>query len=60
LLPGSADFGHAFEHFVIQELIAYLGYSDSEDSLSYWRTSNSVEVMPVGYFLKKLWKGEIL
>jgi predicted AAA+ superfamily ATPase len=115
LLPGSADFGHAFEHFVIQELIAYLGYSDSEDTLSYWRTSggvevdvilsdarvaieiksttevqprhlkglttfaeehplsrlimvsldpvsrlsSGVEVMPVEYFLKKLWNGEI-
>lgn len=115
LLPGSADFGHAFEHFVIQELIAYLGYSDSEDGLSYWRTSggvevdaivgdarvaieikstnevqsrhlkglktfaeehpqarliivsldpvprfsNGVEVMPIEYFLTKLWKGEL-
>lgn len=116
LLPGSIDFGHAFEHFVIQELIACIGYSDSEDSLSYWRTSggvevdavlgdarvaieiksttevqsrhlkglktfaeehpqarliivsldpaprvsDGVEVMPIEYFLKKLWKGEII
>ncbi|GAB6011729.1 AAA family ATPase [Viscerimonas tarda] len=116
LLPGSADFGHAFEHFVIQELIAYIGYSDSEDSLSYWRTSggvevdailgdarvaieiksigevqsrrlkglktfaeehpqarliivsldpvprlsSSIEVMPIEFFLKKLWNGEII
>jgi predicted AAA+ superfamily ATPase len=44
LLPGSADFGHAFEHFVIQEIIAYLGYSDNENTLSYWRTSGGVEV----------------
>ncbi|MDR1882165.1 MAG: AAA family ATPase [Prevotella sp.] len=44
LLPGSADFGHAFEHFVIQEIIAYIGYSDSENRISYWRTSGGVEV----------------
>jgi uncharacterized protein len=25
-LPGSEAFGHSFEHFIIQELIAYLGY----------------------------------
>jgi predicted AAA+ superfamily ATPase len=44
LLPGSADFGHAFEHFIVQEIIAYLGYSDNENALSYWRTSGGVEV----------------
>lgn len=27
MLPGSANFGHAFEHFIIQELIAYIGYN---------------------------------
>jgi predicted AAA+ superfamily ATPase len=116
LLPGSADFGHAFEHFVVQEIIAYLGYSDNENTLSYWRTSggvevdvilgnarvaieikstteikaqhlrrlktfaeehpqtrllavsldsnfrltNGVEVMPIDYFLRQLWAGEIV
>jgi predicted AAA+ superfamily ATPase len=44
LLPGSADFGHAFEHFIMQEIIAYLGYSDNENTLSYWRTSGGAEV----------------
>jgi predicted AAA+ superfamily ATPase len=44
LLPGSADFGHAFEHLVVQEIIAYLGYSENENALSYWRTSGGVEV----------------
>jgi len=42
--PGSADFGHAFEHFIIQELIAYLGYNQKEEQLSYWRTSSGYEV----------------
>ncbi|MCL2167885.1 MAG: DUF4143 domain-containing protein [Lentimicrobiaceae bacterium] len=41
---GSVDFGHAFEHFIIQELIAYLGYNEKEEQLSYWRTSSGYEV----------------
>lgn len=44
LLPGSPEFGHAFEHFIIQEIIAYRGYSDSKYSLSYWRTTSGYEV----------------
>ena len=44
LLPGSAEFGHAFEHFFIQELIAYLGYNNSIEQLSYWRTYTGLEV----------------
>lgn len=44
LLPGSADFGHAFEHLMIQEIIARLSYSDSNEKLSYWRTSSGFEV----------------
>jgi predicted AAA+ superfamily ATPase len=41
---GSVDFGHAFEHFIIQELIAYLGYYDKNEHLSYWRTTSGYEV----------------
>jgi len=41
---GSVDFGHAFEHFIIQELIAYLGYNEKEELLSYWRTNSGYEV----------------
>ena len=44
LQPGSADFGHAFEHLMIQELIAYLNYSESKEKLSYWRTASGYEV----------------
>jgi uncharacterized protein len=44
LLPGSPEFGHALEHLIIQEVIAYLGYSNSEHSLSYWRTTTGYEV----------------
>ena len=41
---GSIDFGHAFEHFIIQELIAYLGYNEKSEQLSYWRTTSGYEV----------------
>ena len=44
LVRGSVDYGHAFEHLVVQELVAYLHYSHSEEKLSYWRTYTGVEV----------------
>lgn len=44
LQQGSVDFGHAFEHLMIQELMAYLSYSESDEQLSYWRTSSGYEV----------------
>ena len=44
LEPGSADFGHAFEHLIVQEIIAYLDYHDIEDSIAYWRTDGGYEV----------------
>lgn len=44
LQPGSADFGKAFEHLIIQEIIAHLSYSENENQLSYWRTSSGFEV----------------
>lgn len=49
--PGSEDFGHALEHLVMQELMAYMSYkyqgeeaSEDEPRLSYWRTSSGLEV----------------
>ena len=44
LTRGTPEYGHAFEHFIIQELVAYLGYTHSEEELSYWRTYTGVEV----------------
>jgi len=41
---GSADFGHAFEHFIIQEIVAWLGYTNNDRQLSYWRTASGYEV----------------
>ena len=44
MTPGSADFGHAFEHFIIQEIVAYLGYHCQLEKLSYWHTYSDYEV----------------
>lgn len=44
LHPGSPEFGHAFEHFIMQEIIAYLGYFRPQLDLSYWRTTSGYEV----------------
>lgn len=41
---GTDAFGHAFEHFIIQELIAYIGYNHLCEQLSYWRTATGYEV----------------
>lgn len=44
LMRGTPDYGHAFEHFVIQELRAWLSYTGSNEQLSYWRTYTGLEV----------------
>lgn len=44
LVRGTAEYGHAFEHLVVQEIVAYLGYMHSEKHLSYWRTYAGAEV----------------
>ncbi len=44
LKRGTDDYGHAFEHFVMQEIIAYKGYHDKRDEISYWHTYDKKEV----------------
>ena len=44
LQPGSDDFGHAFEHLIIEEIIAYIGYNGIDKRLSYWHTYDGYEV----------------
>ena len=44
LKRGTVDYGHAFEHYVIQEIIAYKGYSRSREIISYWHTYTHIEV----------------
>ncbi len=44
LKRGSDDYGHAFEHFIMQEMIAYRGYCRRREKISYWHTYNNQEV----------------
>lgn len=44
LVRGTPDYGHAFEHIVVQELVAWVHYTHSEERLSYWRTYTGIEV----------------
>ena len=44
IAEGSDRFGRAFEHFVINEVRAYLAYKRLDHPISYWRTSSGFEV----------------
>lgn len=44
LKRGTDDYGHAFEHYVMQEMIAYRGYNNKRDIISYWHTYDQKEV----------------
>lgn len=44
LVRGTTDYGHAFEHLVVQEIYAWMHYTHSEETLSYWRTYTGIEV----------------
>lgn len=44
LQRGTTEYGHAFEHLVVQELYAFLHYTHSEEQLTYWRTYTGIEV----------------
>ncbi|MFC1543663.1 ATP-binding protein [Gemmatimonadota bacterium] len=44
VVEGSDRFGRAFEHFVLNEIRAYLIYSGSDRSIAFWRTSSGFEV----------------
>ncbi len=41
---GSENFGHAFEHFIFQELKAHSHYSGLNYAITFWRTSSQLEV----------------
>jgi predicted AAA+ superfamily ATPase len=40
----SESFGHAFEHFIFQEIVAHSHYSGLDYPISYWRTASQLEV----------------
>lgn len=44
LKRGSEEYGHAFEHFVMQEIIAYKGYKRRREEISYWHTYTHQDV----------------
>jgi predicted AAA+ superfamily ATPase len=44
LLPGSVEFGAAFEHFVFMEIRAHAAYSLLHYPIAYWRTVSGFEV----------------
>jgi len=44
LEQGSPEYGKAFEHFIIQELYAYIKYRNDLYDLTYWRTKSGYEV----------------
>lgn len=44
LVRGTDDFGHAFEHLVVQEIVAFMKYTESDAKISYWRTYTGQEV----------------
>jgi len=44
LVRGTKEYGHAFEHLIMQELVAYIGYTHNDNKLSYWRTYTGIEV----------------
>lgn len=44
IVAGSEYFGRAFEHFILQELVAHSKYSGKSYEVSYWRTTSRLEV----------------
>lgn len=41
---GTEEFGRYFEHFLIEEIRAFLSYREKDLPLSFWRTSTGIEV----------------
>lgn len=44
IIRGTTAYGHAFEHLVVQELVAFMHYTHQEEVLTYWRTYSGLEV----------------
>ena len=41
--PGGAEFGCAFEHFLLMELLAYRAYRERDFPVRFWRTKSGLE-----------------
>lgn len=44
LSPDTPEYGHCFEHFIVQEIKAYLGYQHTPKLMSYWHTYDGKEI----------------
>lgn len=44
VVEGTDIYGNAFEHFMIQEIRAYLAYRQKDHPISFWRTASGFEV----------------
>ncbi len=44
LTPGTAEYGRAFEHFILQECWAYRHYRRLDFPITFWRTASGAEV----------------
>jgi predicted AAA+ superfamily ATPase len=38
------DFGRAFEHFILMEILAYKSYNEKDFEINFWRTKTGLEV----------------
>jgi predicted AAA+ superfamily ATPase len=44
LMPGTPEYGTAFEAYIAHELLAWLSYTRRDEPLNFWRTHDQVEV----------------
>ncbi|OQB98122.1 MAG: hypothetical protein BWX81_00614 [Spirochaetes bacterium ADurb.Bin110] len=44
IAPGTDEYGKAFEHFIYEELRAWLDYHRDDRPLTFWRTQDKKEV----------------
>ncbi|MYE69543.1 MAG: DUF4143 domain-containing protein, partial [Gemmatimonadetes bacterium] len=42
--PAGPEFGRAFKHFVLQEIVAARGYQEKDFPIQFWRTKTGLEV----------------
>jgi predicted AAA+ superfamily ATPase len=59
LVPGSSPYGRAFEHWILLEMKRWLDYREREYSLSFFRTTDGVEVDCLLEKGKETWAIEI-
>lgn len=44
ILAGSQLYGPVFEHFILNEIYAFLKYNDIDQELSFWKTTDQMEI----------------